>query len=286
MPSPSRFEIPILEDDGLPTPEVGDWADDKYRLVNLYTRLFTTSMRGKWDRLVYLDLFAGPGRVRVKGTDRVLPGSPTLALSLDPPFDLHILCEQDPTSMGTLQRRVERDFHGRDVQFLQGDANRNVDDVLATLPMGSSQHGVLSFCFVDPYGMQNLQFSTISELAQRRMDFLVLIPTGYDATRNQELYADEESTVVERFLGNPRWRQEWRMARGSGTSFDVFITDAFGASMKGLGYIYKGVADTQPIRLTSKNVLLYRLALFSQHELGGKFWRQVKKYAPDQRSLF
>jgi len=38
--------------------------------------------------------------------------------------------------------------------------------------------------------------------------------------------------------------------------------------------------------LTEKSVRLYRLAFFSRHELGRKLWRQVMKYAPDQRSLF
>jgi hypothetical protein len=46
-------------DDGLPTPQIGAWGEEKYRHVQLYASLFVNSMRAKWDALVYLDLFAG-----------------------------------------------------------------------------------------------------------------------------------------------------------------------------------------------------------------------------------
>lgn len=282
----SRFEIPVLRDDGLVTPEVGDWSEDKYRLVNLYTRLFTKSMRRKWHSLVYLDLFAGAGRSRIRGTQRVFPASPTLALSVQPPFDLHIFCEQDQDLLNALRERAERDFPSREAKFVWGDVNDTVTTILGQLPAASARHRVLGFCFVDPFSLKNLAFSTIEELSERYMDFLVLIPTGYDATRNEALLVEDNIATVDRFLGNSDWREAWQTAKRRGTTFDVFITDAFGESMKRLRYLYEGIPDTQIIRMTTKNVPLYRLALFSRDPLGAKFWREVKKYAPDQRRLF
>jgi hypothetical protein len=38
----------IADDDGLPCPEVGAWAEDKYTLVGLYDRLFSTGKKNKW----------------------------------------------------------------------------------------------------------------------------------------------------------------------------------------------------------------------------------------------
>ena len=66
----------IVEDDGLPCSEVGAWAVDKYTLVGLYDWLFSTGMKKKWPTRVYIDLYSGPGFVRVRGTDRMLVGSP------------------------------------------------------------------------------------------------------------------------------------------------------------------------------------------------------------------
>lgn len=40
--------LPSLEDDGLYTPEVRDWAERKYRLISYYAEMFATSMKDKW----------------------------------------------------------------------------------------------------------------------------------------------------------------------------------------------------------------------------------------------
>jgi hypothetical protein len=61
-----------LDDDGLPTPKIGAWGEEKYRHVQLYASLFVKSMRTKWDALVYLDLFAGSGRSQIRGTSRIV----------------------------------------------------------------------------------------------------------------------------------------------------------------------------------------------------------------------
>ena len=57
----------VAEDDGLPCPDVGSWAEKKYRLLSLYDELFSTGMKNKWDQRVYIDLYAGAGYARVKG---------------------------------------------------------------------------------------------------------------------------------------------------------------------------------------------------------------------------
>ena len=87
-------KLPELEDDGLITPEVGDWSEDKYRLVALYSKMFATAMKDKWDCRVYIDLFAGAGRARIRNTARIIPASPLLALSIPDQFDRHIFLRQ------------------------------------------------------------------------------------------------------------------------------------------------------------------------------------------------
>jgi three-Cys-motif partner protein len=93
-----------LLDDGLDTPEIGPWGEEKYRLVHLFARLFATSMKEKWDYRVYIDLFAGSGRSRIEGTKRIIRASPLLALEIPDQFDRYIFCEQDEERMAALQR--------------------------------------------------------------------------------------------------------------------------------------------------------------------------------------
>ena len=284
--SSKRASIPTLEDDGLFTPEVGPWAEEKYELVRLYGTLFTTSMRGKWDELVYVDLFAGAGRSRVRGTDRVLPASPMLALTLDHPFDRYVFCESDEERLEALRERVRREFSRVDVRFVSGDVNQSVPAILAEMPPVRAGWRSLGFCFVDPFGLKDLRFATIAALSERYMDFLVLVPSGHDATRNEGIYLSPDKRTIDRFLGNPGWREEWAAAKARGQTFDRFMTDAFGRSMQGLGYIYEGIDRAHLVRSFEKKLRLYRLVLFSRHELGAKFWRDVQKYAVPQGRLF
>src|SRR5438105_2170269 len=59
-------QLPRLKDDGLHAPEVGRWAEQKYRLVATYAGMFATGMKKKWEKRIYIDLFAGAGRSRIE----------------------------------------------------------------------------------------------------------------------------------------------------------------------------------------------------------------------------
>ena len=94
----TNFRLPTLPDDDLRNLDVGSWAERKYRLVGIYATLFSTSMKSKWDHRVYIDLFAGPGRSRIRETNRIIPASPTIALSVQHTFNRYILCDSDGES--------------------------------------------------------------------------------------------------------------------------------------------------------------------------------------------
>jgi hypothetical protein len=83
---PSSQQNLRVDDDGLTTPEVGGWAETKYRLLALYDELFSTGMKNKWDQRVYLDLYAGAGYSRIQGTSTLLKASPMIALTVYSPF--------------------------------------------------------------------------------------------------------------------------------------------------------------------------------------------------------
>jgi len=97
-----------VDDDGLMTPEVGGWAETKYRLLALYDELFSTGMKNKWDQRVYLDLYAGAGHSRIQGTSKFLKASPMIALTVTHPFDKYIFCEGRQEPLDALKARVKR----------------------------------------------------------------------------------------------------------------------------------------------------------------------------------
>lgn len=59
---------PIPQEDNLICPVVGAWAEDKHRLVSLYSTLFSSGMKYKWDKRVYVELYAGAGYSKIRHT--------------------------------------------------------------------------------------------------------------------------------------------------------------------------------------------------------------------------
>jgi three-Cys-motif partner protein len=273
--------------DGLVLPEVGDWAETKYKLVEIYSQLFTTSMRDKWGSLAYVDLFASAGWGRVKGTQRIVPGTAFCALRSPMPFGRLVLCEMDPLRFKALKARVRREFPKANPSFVPGDSNAKVERIIDELPRKGRSRSVLTFCVVDPSKIADLRFATVQRLAfidehvQRPIDFLVLIPSFMDAHRERAYYLKPSSSALTDFLGNPDWREDWarETERRPQLEFGVFVVDAFGKSMQRLGYLWD-LKDA--ILVSSGHTKLYHLAFFSRHPVGRKFAREARKYTTDQ----
>ena len=269
--------LPTVADDGLATPDVGVWAEEKYQLVRYYADIFANAMSRKW-LLVYADIFAGAGHAILRDSGRIIPASPILVLDLPKPFAKYIYCEMGSANASALAERSKRHAPDRDVVVVQGDTNANVSTIVAHIPPQS-----LTFCFADPFRLENLRFAIIRALASaRRIDFLVLLPSGMDANRNEPTYLKPSNQTVELFTGRPDWRGRWPH---KSLNFGDFVADEFGEAMKALGYEYEGLHRTKLIANT-KNAPLYRLAFFSRHTLGMKFWYASLKYTDPQSSLF
>jgi three-Cys-motif partner protein len=272
------------ENDGLPCPEVGSWAETKYRLLKYYDELFSTAMRDKWDQRIYIDLYAGAGYSRVKNTQKIFMGSPMLALTVPDPFDKYIFCEQDETLFEALKTRVTRHAPSARVAFIKGNCDDNIERICSEIPQASFGNTVLSLCFVDPFDF-GIKFQTIRRLASFRMDFVVLLAIAMDATRNYDTYVDGDSDKIDVALGNKAWRERWK-SYTSKSEFRRFLALEFSISMESLGYLKTPLDRMKSVRFPDKNVPLYYLALFSRSEMAFKLWNDVLKYSDDQRAFF
>lgn len=273
------------EDDGLVCPEIGRWAEDKYRLLSLYNELFSKGMKNKWEQRVYIDLYAAAGYGRVRGTNTVLKGSPILALTVADPFDRYIFCEEHPKLLDALRTRTKRISSSASVTFVEGNCNEHVDEILLAIPKHSPNHRVLSLCVVDPFDF-GLKFATIRKLSSVFVDFVVLLAIGMDASRNYKHYIKEDSSKIDEALGNTEWRARWREQGIRQSDFRPFLAAEFAMSMQSLGFLPQKVADMKHVRSDEKNLPLYYIALFSKHDTAYKFWNEVLKYSTDQTGFW
>jgi three-Cys-motif partner protein len=273
-----------VDDDGLMTPEVGGWAETKYRLLALYDELFSTGMKDKWDQRVYLDLYAGAGYSRVQGTNRFLKASPIIALTVTHPFDKYIFCEGQGDLLDALKARVKRIGPQANVAYIPGSCDSEIEEIYQQIPKWSSTNKVLSLCLADPFDF-GLKFETLRTLAKLFIDFVVLLAIGMDANRNYEHYVEGDSTKIDDALGNKEWRGRWKAVGVRRSDFRPFLAEEFSRSMESLGYLPAPRDRMKLVRSDEKNLPLYYLALFSRHGTAHKFWDQVLKYGTDQSSF-
>ena len=265
---------------------VGAWSLEKYRLVAYYQEIMSVGMLGKW-KTAYVELFSGPGRVRLRKNNALIESSPILSLDLVHPFDRYIYCDADARVIDALGKRIKVKRPSANVEIITGDVNASVGAVVNAIP---KRH--LSLCFLDPYDL-GLHFATVKTLARERppIDFIILLALVMDAKRNLSYYFDPGSSKVELFLGDPDWRAVWiRFVRKSGETengaFVRFLAEKYVEQMRALGYPGTELTDLAPIKSDERNIPYYYLAYFSADKVGLKFWRQARKYASQEGGLF
>jgi three-Cys-motif partner protein len=280
-----EYKTVDVEPDGLPYNDVGLWTEEKHRLVAYYSAQFSGAMKDKFQKRVYIELYAGAGYSRIRDTDRIIPGSPINALALKEPFDKYIFCEENTQKRAALEERVWR--HARpstDVTFVPGDCDAHVAEIAAAIPRHSKANKVLTLCFVDPNDI-GIKFTTLRTLgATRMMDFIVLLALYMDALRAEQHYVRNPSKINE-LLGTELWQGRWQEAKRKGTDFPHFLAEEFIASMEGMKYIPPPLYSMRKVFYYEKNYPLYAVGLFSRHPLAYSLWDDALKYTDDQLDL-
>jgi three-Cys-motif partner protein len=270
-----------VEDDGLISPEVGPWAETKYRLLALYDELFSTGMKNKWDQRVYIDLYAGAGYSHISDTSAHLKGSPVIALTVTDSFDKYIFCEESVDLLEALKIRTTRLTPDADVTFIHGNCDAEIDQICGAVPKAAQNNTVLSLCLADPFDF-GMKFETLRRLSSFYIDFVVLVAIGMDASRNYDHYVNGNSTKIDEALGNTEWRDRWKAVGIRRSDFRPFLASEFSMSMESLGYLKVPPDRMKLVRSIEKNLPLYYLALFSRSDTAFKLWNEVLKYSTDQ----
>jgi three-Cys-motif partner protein len=275
--------LPPAEPDELHTPEIGEWGRQKYLRLWVYANIFTTGMKGRYSRRVYIDLFAGAGKARIRGTGEWQLRSPLLALAVPYPFTDLIFCEESEANVAALTERVRRVGTEANVRILHGKMDDSVDVVRTLIPRGGS---TLAFTFLDPYDL-SLTFESVARLvAGHRMDILVLLAAQMDGQRNIANYLRPESQKIARLLGDGDWRDRWAEASARGENFQRFLVNGFTQAMVRIGYAPPEPSDLHTVRTENGQVPIYHLLFFSRHPKGYDFWRKALKSSVDQGSFF
>ena len=261
----------LLGNDGLVVRDSGIWVKEKLYYLEHYLDIFSVGMKTKWaGKLYYVDLFAGPGKCRIRVTKEEIDGSPLIALKFN--FAKYFFFESDTICYGALAARVKARAPEKDVQIIPGDCNEKVDQI--ELPTTS-----LGVAFIDPTGVSPFALKTIRRLAtNRKVDLIINFHEGMGIRMNIHQYTKKEGGALDSFVGSARWRQKFRNAPSSIDEVCREITNEFQDNLRGLDYRMIDL-DHIPVR-TDQNSLLYYLIFASKHPRGNEFWRKITLINP------
>jgi len=163
----------LLDDDeGLKSRKVHVHSADKAYYAQKYADIVGTGMKRAYGGpLAWVELFSGPGRLRVVEEQRFRAGSPVEALGIRDPFQHYVFCDLDPECIASLYARVG----GRPgVHVLEGNANSaNLHDRIASIV----PRNALVILYADPQGL-DFELDAIRYFAARykHLDLLINFP--------------------------------------------------------------------------------------------------------------
>jgi three-Cys-motif partner protein len=260
---------------------VDGWAEEKYYYLERYL-IASRAARNKYSvngNAVYVDLFAGPGKCRLKRQKHEIAGGALRARTLqEAPFNRFIVNDISPDNYSALKKRLPgAEVHNEDAKIV---VEKIIDDLLKA---NYKYH----FVFLDPFAPSVLPFSILRRLSElQRLDIMLHFPIG-PIRRNFKQWLKTEHAVLDDFLGTDAWRQEVKDKPQSHA--DNIIVSLYLEQLKVLGFPIEGLglidgmgksylSTTVAEIRNSKSVVLYYLILASKHPLGAKIWQSTLKY--------
>ncbi len=276
-PEAPRYEP---DEDGYRREIVGPWVQDKHVRLARYVGI-SRSVRAKFigrgkAGATFIDLYSGPGRLRVRDKIQAIHGSPLVAwheaVDCGTAFTQIHVADADPRLSEAVDARLKR-IHAP-VFAETGSAIETVDRVVSKLDPYA-----LHFAFLDPYNLGDLPFDIIRKLAGlKRMDILIHVSIQ-DLQRNLRRYIDSETSPLDGFA--PGWRTQVDVSRAAKL-----------VRAKSLEY-WRSLLKAETMTTTESAVLivggkkqrLYLLAFAARHERALDFWEKVRNVDGDQQPL-
>jgi len=250
---------------------IGYWSEIKHAIIREYASAYSkilSTRRNPTLHHVYIDAFAGPGQHFSKDKQEFVPGSPLIALAIDPPFKEYYLIDTDTEKVAELKRITQEKDN---LHILEGDCNEKLlEEVFPKIQYKDYKRGL---CLLDPYGL-HLDWRVIYTAGQMKsIDMFLNFPVA-DINRNvlwkNPQYVDPADIIrMNSFWGDDSWRDIsygiTDMFGEKHKSDNDTIASAFGERLnKVAGFSY--VSDPLPMR-NSKNAVVYYLFFASQKKV-------------------
>ena len=269
----------------------GKWTKEKLDILEKYLNAYTTALKGEHFRLIYMDAFAGSGKIwltddgdNLSDINNFVKGSAERALSIkNKPFDQLIFIEKNTHRCAELESLCAK-HTGRDIKIENSEANSFLSNLRTDW---NHSRGVL---FIDPYATQ-VEWSTIEIVAGfNSLDTWILFPVSAIArmlprSRKPDDISDALVHRLTKVYGDDSWRQLYER----NPQDDMFgqVNHERDAGVDGLIKIYKeklsSLFGTRYLDKTralknSRNSILFEFMFCAGHPNGAGPAKRIAKY--------
>jgi three-Cys-motif partner protein len=263
--------------------EIGYWSEIKLSILEKYARPYNQILLSHHLHPIYIDGFAGAGHHKAKGSERIIEGSPTRALGVDPPFDSLHFVDSDGERVAQL-KRLSADRSN--VSVYHGDCNEVlVNQVFPKVSFADRQRAL---CILDPYGLhlnwETIQIAGQSGVIEIFLNFPVMDMNRNVLWHNSERVSEIHRERMTRYWGDKSWESAaypttqglFGSMQEKGTNKDV--AEAFRVRLKKIAG-FKYVPKPMPMR-NSTGAVVYYLFFAAQQQTADKIVQEIfAKYA-------
>jgi len=187
--------------------EIGYWSEVKLEIIKRYAAAYSRILNAQAKLShFYIDAFAGGGIHLSKTSGEFVPGSPTNALLVKPPFKGYFFIDMDSNKVESLQELVGR---RSDVTVLGGDCNQLL--LTKVFPEVTFEKYRRALCVLDPYGL-HLKWEVLFQAGQMRSVEVFLNFPIMDMNRNVlckdvEAVDERQKLRMDAFWGDRTWEK-------------------------------------------------------------------------------
>jgi len=257
--------------DGMLAEVVGKWVvNEKHPRLVKYVDA-SRAARKKYvgpSKTPFIDLFCGPGRVVIRGTDQFHDGGVVAACrqarESGVPYSVVHIGDANPEFVEICAMRLRN--LGENVVTHCGPAVETAIKVSSVLdPYG------LHLAYLDPYNLEALPFTIIQSLSTlKRMDMLIHV-SAQDLQRNLARYVAAEISPLDCF--SPGWRE---VVKNSSLPNDAMRADVLQHWLGLVRQLDMMPSEAFELVTGSKGQRLYWLMFASRHKLPDKLWNSVR----------
>lgn len=189
----------------VPSDIVGPWTEVKLDILREYAEPYSKIVAANGFHHLYIDAYAAGGSHISRTTGEIVPGSPLIALSTQPPFREYHFIDADPTRVDQLRSYTA----GRsDVHIYPGDCNEVL--LRDVFPQSLYKDRRRSLCLLDPYNI-NLRWEVIATAGSMKaievfVNFMVMDMNMNVLLRDPAKAEPTQVARMDRFWGDNSWR--------------------------------------------------------------------------------